>query len=123
MTKISSSDSQTKVRENNTKTHAHILDRSPFEDSSVLLKIQYRDSLAGLTSLKYQDLHTNDTTLSKDFANVQEIDEHKLIEFAKGVSWTPQRIAVSGTREERAVCIMARDNFKYRIYSLPGLPT
>ena len=86
-----------------------------------MLRVEYRASSPKERSLSYGAAEGNDLEPSIDFANNDSIQQHLVIEFAKGVSWTPQRIAVNGQGSNRTAYIMAKDNFKYRIYDLPAL--
>lgn len=39
-------------------------------------------------------------------------------ELPEGVSWTPERMEVNGRKGRRAICVLARDGFHYRVYDL-----
>lgn len=39
-------------------------------------------------------------------------------EFPAGVSWAPGRLEVNGRKGRRVICVLAKDNFHYRIYDL-----
>ena len=44
--------------------------------------------------------------------------EYTWLEFPEGISWTPERIEVSGRKGRRAICVLAQDGFHYRVYGL-----
>ena len=35
-----------------------------------------------------------------------------------GVSWTPERMEINGRKGRRAICLLAQDRFRYRVYDL-----
>lgn len=44
--------------------------------------------------------------------------EYTWLKFPEGVSWTPERIEVNGRKGRRAICVLAQDRFRYRVYDI-----
>ena len=38
-----------------------------------------------------------------------------------GPTWTPERIEINGRKGRRAVCVLAQDRLRYRVYDLDSL--
>ena len=55
---------------------------------------------------------------SIDLADPQHLRTYTWLEFPPGVSWTPARMEVNGRKGRRVLCIVAQDNFHYRVYDL-----
>ena len=41
--------------------------------------------------------------------------------FSVGPTWIPERIEINGRKGRRAVCILAQDRLRYRVYDLDSL--
>ena len=57
-------------------------------------------------------------TPSIDLADPEHVRTYTWLEFPPGVSWTPERMEVNGRKGRRVLCIVAQDNFHYRVYDL-----
>lgn len=55
---------------------------------------------------------------SIDLADPEHLRTYSWLEFPPGVSWTPERMEVNGRKGRRVICIIAQDNFHYRVYDL-----
>ena len=55
---------------------------------------------------------------SIDLADPEHLRTYTWLEFPPGVSWTPERMEVNGRKGRRVLCIVAQDNFHYRVYDL-----
>lgn len=55
---------------------------------------------------------------SIDLADPEHLRTYTWLEFPSGVSWTPKRMEVNGRKGRRVICIVAQDNFHYRVYDL-----
>ena len=55
---------------------------------------------------------------SIDLADPEHLRTYTWLEFPPGVSWTPERMEVNGRKGRRVICIVAQDNFHYRVYDL-----
>ena len=53
-----------------------------------------------------------------DLANPDHLIDCTWQKFHTGVSWAPQRIVVNGRRGRRAICVIAEDEYHYRVYDL-----
>lgn len=58
------------------------------------------------------------TIPSIDLADPEHLRTYTWLEFPSGVSWTPERMEVNGRKGRRVICIVAQDNFHYRVYDL-----
>lgn len=102
--------------------------------SSTLLSIKYRRTDAGSGDLIYEDLPSVDQQSTRDShglntaASTLELDpsaagaahfvQHT---FPVGPTWVPERIEINGRKGRRAVCVLARDRLRYRVYDLDSL--
>ena len=60
----------------------------------------------------------NDDHSSIDLSGPDVASEYTWREFPEGVSWTPEKMGVNGRKGRRAICVLARDRFHYRVYEL-----
>ena len=74
--------------------------------------------MPGSKGLQYEKLEQALQTTAISFVDVDILDEYTWMVFPSGVSWTPQRLKVNGRKGRRAACVLAEDNFNYRIYDM-----
>lgn len=102
--------------------------------SSTLLNIKYRKTDSVSEGLVYKDLPSVDQqTTGKSFdinaaastleldASVAEAAHFVQHTFSAGPTWTPERIEINGRKGRRAVCVLAQDRLRYRVYDLDSL--
>ncbi|MCJ1284818.1 hypothetical protein MMC26_004155 [Xylographa opegraphella] len=90
---------------------------------SHLLYIPYRKGSKSTPKVSYAPTSSNRnrTDSSEIFTDLSTQDAMKHYiqhTFPSGSSWTPERIEVNGRKGRRAVCVVAQDRTRYRIYDL-----
>lgn len=95
-----------------------------------MLRIPYRKRSDRSETLAYTVMVNQDVTNAKgtaeraniissiDLADPEHLRTYTWLEFPPGVSWTPERMEVNGRKGRRVICIVAQDNFHYRVYDL-----
>ena len=94
--------------------------------SSHLANIKYRQS-NGHEGLTYANLALNNTIDEESISNNMLIDlarpspllRHS---FPKDPGWSPERMEINGRDGRRAVCVLAQDALRYRVYELDSAP-
>lgn len=102
--------------------------------SSYLLSVPYRKKTISSEGLSYTRVSkTDDTNFqggpefyeaispSIDFSQQENMDQFVQHRFPSGLAWTPERIEVNGRRGRRVICVVAKDETRYRIHDLDSL--
>ena len=102
--------------------------------SSYLLSVPYRKETISSEGLRYTRVSKmDDTNLqggpeiheaiapSIDLSDQKYMDQFVLHKFPTGLSWTPERIEINGRKGRRIICVVAKDNMRYRIHDLDTL--
>lgn len=104
------------------------------EASSYLLSVPYRKKTVSSEGLRYTrvskmddtnlhggpDIHET-ITPSVDLSDQKYMDQFVLHKFPTGLSWFPERIEINGRKGRRIICVVAKDNMRYRIHDLDTL--
>lgn len=53
-----------------------------------------------------------------DISDTEKENEYTWLKFPEGISSMPRVMEVNGRKGRRAICVLAQDNFHYRIYDL-----
>jgi len=66
---------------------------------------------------KSSDIDAAASTLELDLsaAEATHFVQHT---FSTGPVWTPERIEINGRKGRRAICVLAQDRLRYRVYDL-----
>jgi hypothetical protein len=69
------------------------------------------------TARKSSDINAAASTLELDPSAVEAAHfvQHT---FSMGPTWTPERIEINGRKGRRAICVLAQDRLRYRVYDL-----
>ena len=98
-----------------------------------MLRIPYRKRSGSSETLAYTVMANQNITNTKgsarradiipsiDLADPEQLMAYTWLEFPPGVSWTPQRMEINGRKGRRVICIVAQDNFHYRVYDLDSV--
>ena len=99
-----------------------------------MLRIPYRKRSDRSETLAYTVMANQNVTNAKgtarraniipsmDLADPEHLRTYTWLEFPPGVCWTPQRMEVNGRKGRRVICVVAQDNFHYRVYDLDSVP-
>ena len=94
--------------------------------ASYLMNIKYRQSSGGdgLTYAKLAHSNTIDmenipSRISIDLAHPSPLLLHS---FPNDPAWRPERMEINGRHGRRAVCVLAQDSLRYRVYDLDSTP-
>ena len=69
-------------------------------------------------TLEYHDIENDQGRLPVEVPLSGQLQDFTWVSFARGMSWTPQRVALHSKKGRRAVCVLAEDSLHYRIYDL-----
>lgn len=98
-----------------------------FQASSRLFRIPYRETANAYGKSSYATINernvehstdNSDTRSTFDFSDSDVVSAYTWLEYPEGVSWTPERMEINGRTGRRAICVLARDRFHYRVYGL-----
>ena len=90
------------------------------------MNIKYRQSNGG-EGLTYASLALNNTIDEENIPDIMSIDLARpspLVRhsFPNDPGWSPERMEINGRHGRRAVCILAQDALRYRVYDLDSAP-
>ncbi|KAL9102889.1 MAG: hypothetical protein Q9163_002012 [Psora crenata] len=93
------------------------------ESESRLFLVPYRPEDVSRKGLKYKVDSTcisdqSGITTGLSVSDSFPLDEYTWLKFRSGVSWTPKFVDVNGRKGRRAACVLAEDQFHYRVYDL-----
>ncbi|KAL8831838.1 MAG: hypothetical protein Q9191_000627 [Dirinaria sp. TL-2023a] len=95
------------------------------ESSSKLLSINYRRMEHGAQGLIYEDFDNarhkhgdSSSVLTLNPFDAGDISQYSQHTFPAGATWAPERLQIGGRKGRRAVCVLAQDKLRYRVYDL-----
>ena len=81
-------------------------------------------------SLVYEDFDNasrdhskNPSVLTLNPFDARDAGEYLQHTFSADVTWAPERLQIGGRKGRRAVCVLAQDKLRYRVYDLHSSTT